>query len=46
MRNAQFSHPLTDQRIAEIVAGEIDPIAFDYERAETYLQAAHDAAAE
>jgi hypothetical protein len=46
MRNAQFSHPLTEKRIAEIVAGEIDPIAFDYERAETYLQAAHAAAAE
>jgi hypothetical protein len=46
MRNAQFSHPLTDKRIAEIVAGQIEPIAFDYERAETYLEAAHAAAAE
>lgn len=45
-RNAQFSHPLTDKRIAEIVAGKIEPIAFDYARAETYLQAAHAAAAE
>jgi len=46
MRNAQFSHPLTDKRIAEIVAGQIEPIAFDYDRAETYLQSAHAAAAE
>ena len=46
MRNAQFSHPLSDQRIEEIVAGKIEPIAFDYARAETYLQSAHAAAAE
>jgi hypothetical protein len=41
MRNAQFSHPLTDSRIKEIIAGKIEPIAFDYARAETYLDAAH-----
>jgi hypothetical protein len=41
MRNAQFSHPLTHARIEEIVAGKIEPIAFDYARAETYLEAAH-----
>ncbi|HEY1505147.1 MAG TPA: hypothetical protein VGF92_12655, partial [Stellaceae bacterium] len=46
MRNAQFSHPLSDKRIKEIVAGEIEPIAFDYDRAETYLQAAHPEAAQ
>ncbi len=46
MRNAQFSHPLTDRRIAEIAAGEIEPIAFDHARAETYLEAAHAAAAQ
>jgi len=46
MRNAQFSHPLTDKRIAEIVAGQIEPVAFDYDRAETYLESAHAAAAE
>jgi hypothetical protein len=40
MRNAQFSHPLTDTRINEILAGKIEPIAFDYARAETYLEAA------
>ena len=45
MRNAQFSHPLSRQRIDEIIAGKIEPVAFDYERAETYL-AAHAAAAE
>lgn len=41
MRNAQFSHPLTETRIKEIVAGKIEPIAFDYARAETYLADAH-----
>ncbi|MGH7033466.1 MAG: hypothetical protein ACREFL_07035 [Stellaceae bacterium] len=46
MRNAQFSHPLTDRRIAEIIAGQIEPIGFDYARAETYLEAGHAAAAE
>lgn len=46
MRNAQFSHPLSDKRIQEIVAGKIEPIAFDYARAETYLQSAHEAAAQ
>jgi hypothetical protein len=40
MRNAQFNHPLTETRIKEIVAGKIEPIAFDYARAETYLDAA------
>jgi hypothetical protein len=43
MRNAQFSHPLSDARIKEIIAGKIEPIAFDYQKAESYLQpgAAH-----
>ncbi len=44
MRNAQFSHPLTDARIAEILAGRIEPIAFDFAKAETFLEA-HKAAA-
>ena len=43
MRNAQFSHPLSEQRLKEIFAGEIEPIAFDYARAEGYLEA-HEAA--
>ena len=46
MRNAQFSHPLSDRRIAEIIAGQIEPIEFDYARAEIYLEAGHAAAAE
>jgi hypothetical protein len=45
MRNAQFSHPLTERRIQEIIDGKIEPIAFDYARAETYMQAAHGEAA-
>ena len=46
MRNAQFSHPLSDRRIAEIIAGKIEPVEFDYARAELYLEAGHAAAAE
>jgi len=41
MRNAQFSHPLSQQRIKEIFAGKIEPIAFDYARAESFMTAAH-----
>jgi hypothetical protein len=37
MRNAQFSHPLSDARIAEIVSRKIEPIAFDFAKAETYI---------
>ena len=33
MRNAQFSFPLSDERIAAISRGEIRPIEFDYRRA-------------
>lgn len=33
MRNAQFSHPLPEQRVARILAGEIEPLPFDYQRA-------------
>ena len=39
MRNGQFSNPLSPERVAEIHAGRIDPIAFDYERAETLMAA-------
>jgi hypothetical protein len=46
MRNAQFSHPVSDRRMQEIIAGQIEPIAFDDARAETYLQAAQAAAAQ
>ena len=34
MRNAQFNHPLSEERIQEIFAGRIEPIAFDYARAQ------------
>jgi hypothetical protein len=33
MRNAQFSHPLPEQRVQEILRGQIEPLAFDYEKA-------------
>ena len=42
MRNAQFSHPVPDFRIKEILAGKIKPIEFDYAKAETYLNAGHE----
>jgi hypothetical protein len=41
MRNAQFSHPVSDARMKEILAGKIEPIAFDYARAETYITTPH-----
>ena len=46
MRNTQFSHPVPESRMKEIFAGKIKPIEFDYQKAETYLQAGHAAAAE
>jgi hypothetical protein len=33
MRNAQFSFPLTEERVQAIYRGDIEPIRFDYERA-------------
>jgi hypothetical protein len=30
MRNEQFSHPLSDERIRAIDAGKIEPVVFDY----------------
>jgi hypothetical protein len=33
MRNAQFSYPLPEDRIQAIFRGDIEPLAFDYERA-------------
>lgn len=33
MRNAQFSNPLSAERVAAIGAGAIEPIAFDYAKA-------------
>ena len=37
MRNAQFGNPLPEARIAEIPAGGIAPVSFDYEKAESLL---------
>ena len=45
MRNSQFSHPLSDERIKEILAGKIEPIRFDVRKAEAYMEA-HAAAAQ
>ena len=39
MRNAQFSHPVSGERMKEILAGKIEPIKFDYAKAETYMDA-------
>ncbi len=33
MRNAQFDHPLPEERVQQIFAGEIEPLAFDYTQA-------------
>lgn len=44
MRNAQFSHPVSAARIEEIVAGKIEPVRFDFAKAETYM--GHGAAAQ
>ncbi len=46
MRNAEFSHPVPEARIAEILDGKIEPVAFDYRRAESFLAEAHGVAAE
>ena len=36
MRNGQFSYPLSAERIAAIAAGQIEPVAFDFEKAAKY----------
>ena len=46
MRNSQFCHPLSDARVKEILAGKIEPIKFDFAKAETYLHADDAIAAE
>jgi hypothetical protein len=33
MRNAQFSHPLSESRVAELCEGKAEPHPFDWERA-------------
>lgn len=37
MRNAEFSFPLTEQRVQAILDGDIEPEPFDFERAEEAL---------
>ena len=37
MRNAEFSYPIGEERVAAIFANEIEPEKFDYERAEAAL---------
>ena len=39
MRNGQFSNPLSPERMAEIHAGKIDPVEFDYDKAEALMAA-------
>ena len=34
MRNAQFSYPLSEERVQAIYRGDIRPLEFDYERAQ------------
>ncbi len=46
MRNAEFSHPVSEARIAEILAGKIEPVVFDYAQAESFLAEAQGVAAE
>ena len=46
MRNVQFSHPVSDARMKEIFAGNIEPIKFDVKKAETYMTPEHATAAE
>jgi hypothetical protein len=33
MRNGQFSYPLSAVRIEAIIAGEIEPVVFDFDKA-------------
>jgi len=37
MRNAQFSFPVSDERIAEMLDGKADPVVFDFEYAAQLL---------
>jgi hypothetical protein len=39
MRNAEFSFPLTEERVQEVFAGKIEPEPFDYAAAEARLMA-------
>jgi hypothetical protein len=37
MRNAQFSHPVPDQRVQELLEGKVEPVVFDFGYAEQLL---------
>ena len=39
MRNAEFSFPLSGERVEAIYAGDIEPEKFDYGRAESAMVA-------
>ena len=45
MRNAQFEHPVSDKRMTEILAGKIEPMPFDYAKAEASMNMPHDGVA-
>ena len=36
MRNGQFSYPVSTDRISAIVAGDIEPVIFDFDKAEAH----------
>jgi hypothetical protein len=38
-RNVQFNNPLSDERVAAIIAGDIEPLSFDYAEAERRIAA-------
>ncbi len=44
-RNVQFSNPLSDKRVTEIINGEIEPLGFDYEEAEQRIEGKKSSAA-
>jgi hypothetical protein len=37
MRNAQFSHPVPEQRLQELLNGKAAPVKFDYQAAKDLL---------
>jgi len=45
MRNTQFSHPISNERMKELLAGKAKPVEFDYAKAESYLKSSHATAA-
>jgi hypothetical protein len=41
MRNAQFSVPVDDARIEELLQGQGEPVKFDFDGAQALLQQSH-----